>query len=132
MERKCLDCGDILSGRSDQKFCSDYCRNSYNNKLNRDETNYMKNVHNILRRNRRILTEFNSDRRLKVHKDDLIVKGYNFNFHTNTFTTKAGKTYYFCYEHGYLSLNDDYFELVLKEDYIPSTDVFSFPNSLSK
>ena len=127
MESKCLDCGEVLRGRSDKKFCSDQCRNSYNNKMNRDETNYMKNVHNILRRNRRIIAELNPESRTKVHKDDLIAKGYNFTFHTNTYTTKTGQTYYFCYEHGYLSLNDDYFELVLKEDYIPSTDIFSFP-----
>ena len=126
MERKCLDCGEVLRGRSDKKFCSDQCRNSYNNKMNRDETNYMKNVHNILRRNRRILAELNPESRTKVHKDDLIAKGYNFTFHTNTYTTKTGQTYYFCYELGYLSLNDDYFELVLKEDYIPTTDVFTF------
>ena len=126
MERKCLYCGDTLRGRSDQKFFSDYCRNSYNNKLNRDETNCIKNVHNILRRNRRILTELNPKDRTKIHKDDLIVKGYNFNFHTNTFTTKTRKVYYFYYGCGYLPLDDDYFDLVLKEDYIPSTDIFSF------
>ena len=35
-ERKCLECGTVLKGRSDKKFCSDYCRNTYNNKVNRD------------------------------------------------------------------------------------------------
>ena len=36
VEKKCLDCGDSLRGRTDKKFCSDQCRNSYNNKLAAD------------------------------------------------------------------------------------------------
>ena len=35
MKRKCLECQEILYGRSDKKFCGDYCRNTYNNKLNK-------------------------------------------------------------------------------------------------
>jgi predicted nucleic acid-binding Zn ribbon protein len=35
-QRVCKECGHKLSGRKDQKFCSDYCRNSFNNKLNED------------------------------------------------------------------------------------------------
>ena len=32
MEKRCLECNDVLHGRSDKKFCSDACRNTYNNK----------------------------------------------------------------------------------------------------
>ena len=34
--RECLECGEPLKGRVDKKFCSDYCRNSHNNKVNKD------------------------------------------------------------------------------------------------
>jgi hypothetical protein len=34
-----------------QKFCSDVCRNAYNNKINKDSTNFMRNVNNKLRKN---------------------------------------------------------------------------------
>jgi len=30
-EHRCIECGEILNGRRDKKFCSDTCRTSYNN-----------------------------------------------------------------------------------------------------
>jgi len=38
--------------------------------------------------------------------------GFSFEYFTNTYTTKADKTYFFCYEYGYLDLGNDYFALV--------------------
>jgi predicted nucleic acid-binding Zn ribbon protein len=115
MERKCLDCGEPLRGRSDQKFCSDQCRNNYNNKINRAETNFMRNVQNILRRNRRILAELNPEGQRKVHQDLLIAKGFNFEFHTNTIQTNEGETYYFCYDQGLSLVEDHYYSLLKKK-----------------
>ena len=34
--KTCLNCGEEINGRVDKKFCCDYCRNHYNNKLNSD------------------------------------------------------------------------------------------------
>ena len=31
--RSCKECDHKLSGRRDQKFCSDYCRNTFNNQV---------------------------------------------------------------------------------------------------
>ena len=43
MEKQCLECGTAIRGRADKKFCSDQCRNQYNNTLNRDANNYVRN-----------------------------------------------------------------------------------------
>ncbi|HET9053883.1 MAG TPA: hypothetical protein VFM90_06915, partial [Cyclobacteriaceae bacterium] len=59
VEKICQECGEKIIGRVDKKFCSDTCRISFNNKLNSDGTNYVRNVNNTLRKNRRILTELN-------------------------------------------------------------------------
>ena len=32
-QRECLECSTALMGRVDKKFCNDQCRNSYNNRL---------------------------------------------------------------------------------------------------
>jgi predicted nucleic acid-binding Zn ribbon protein len=70
-EKGCLECGGKIIGRADKKFCSDQCRVSYNNKLNRDETAYMNNVTNILRKNRRILLDLNPTGKTKVNREKL-------------------------------------------------------------
>jgi len=55
--KPCMACGKPIKGRSDKKFCDDYCRNSYNNDLKSDSNNYVRNINNGLRKNRRILKE---------------------------------------------------------------------------
>ncbi len=115
MEHYCLECGAKLIGRIDKKFCSDQCRNTYNNRLNKDETAYMKNVNRILRKNRRILKELNPNGKAKVKKQTLLAKGFVFKHFTHVFKNKEGKVYYFCYEYGYLPLDNDFFALVINK-----------------
>lgn len=112
MERKCLDCGAILVGRVDKKFCSDSCRNNYNNRLNSDTNNLVRNINNILRKNRRIIEQCTPTGKAKVHRDKLAAAGFNFNYFTHTYTTKTGNVYKFCYEYGYLLLEDGFVALV--------------------
>jgi hypothetical protein len=75
----------------------------------------MRNVQNILRRNRRILAELNPEGQRKVHQDLLIAKGFNFEFHTNTIQTNEGETYYFCYDQGLSLVEDHYYSLLKKK-----------------
>ena len=114
--RTCLDCGEPIKGRSDKKFCADQCRNNFNNRLNRNEMNFIRNVQNILRRNRRILGELNTKEPTRVHRDELIARGFNFTFHTHTFMTQDGVTSYFCFDQGYRDLGNEYYNLVLEDD----------------
>ena len=117
-ERKCAECGTPIKGRADKKFCTDQCRNAYHNTLNSDRNNYVRNVNNILRRNRRILTECNPRGKSKVHRDKLTALGFNFSYFTSTYTTKNGHTYFYCYEQGYLPLENDIYALVVKQEYV--------------
>ncbi|MFT6244079.1 MAG: hypothetical protein ACJA1C_002102 [Crocinitomicaceae bacterium] len=117
-ERTCQECSQRLSGRRDQKFCSDYCRNTYNNRLNEDSTKYIRRINNILRKNRRILSELNPDGKKTVDGITLAEEGFNFHYYTNVYTTKTGSTYFFCYEQGYLKMENDKYMLVLKQDYV--------------
>lgn len=100
----------------DKKFCSDQCRNEFNNKRNRDDNNYIRNVNNILRKNRRILFQLNPHGKSTTHGDKLSQKGFDFNYYTSTYTTKAGAVYYFCYEYGYLPLDNNFYALVKKKE----------------
>lgn len=114
--RLCLDCGEAVKGRSDKKFCDDHCRNSYNNQLNSDATNLVRNINNILRRNRRILSDLVPDGKITVHREKLIARGFNFSYYTHVYTTQKGTKYYFCYELGYLPLDKDMYALVKRRE----------------
>jgi hypothetical protein len=114
-KRTCPECGETIKGRVDKKFCSDMCRNSFNNKINSDTNNYVRNINNFLRKNRRILEENLKGDTTKIAKQKLIDKGFNFNFYTNTITTKNNHTYIYCYEFGYLPLEQEQILIVKKK-----------------
>jgi hypothetical protein len=116
-KRTCLECGDELMGRSDKKFCNDQCRTVYNQKLNGDAAELIRNINNQLRKNRAILSKLNPEGKTSVRKSVLEKKGFNFKLFTSTYTTKEKRTYYFVYDQGYLQLENDYFMLVLNKDF---------------
>lgn len=113
--RQCLECGDPLKGRVDKKFCSDYCRNSYNNKVNKDSKNLIRNVNNRLRKNHKILSELNVSGKTKVSRTKLYDKGFDFQLFTSIYKTKAEKTYFYIYDEGYLALENEIYLLIKRE-----------------
>ncbi|MFD0963680.1 hypothetical protein [Pseudofulvibacter geojedonensis] len=112
MQQSCLECNESFKGRADKKFCSDGCRNTYNNRINKDAKNLIRNVNNRLRKNWRILEELNPKDKTKTSRVKLTEKGFDFNYFTSIYTTKAGTVYYFVYDQGYLPLENDYYALV--------------------
>jgi hypothetical protein len=114
--KTCLHCSKPLRGRSDKKFCDDYCRNNYNNQLKSIPHNYVRNINNALGKNRRILNGILSakEEMCTVNKEKLMHHGFSFKYITHTYTTKKGSTYFFCYDLGYLPLDNDWY-LVVKD-----------------
>ena len=116
MKRLCLECGEEIRGRVDKKYCSDHCRNAYNNKINKDSKNLIRNINNRLRKNYRVLDSFQlKEGKTKTTRTRLIDRGFDFEFITNLYTTKKGTTYYFVYDLGYLPLDNDYYMIVKRE-----------------
>ena len=115
MNRICKECGDRLVGREDKKFCCDACRNTFNNRINRDVSNHMRNVNNNLRRNYRILSELNPTGKARTTRAKLAAMGFDFNCCTGIQTTRGGKTYFRLYNQGYLTLENGAFLLVKKD-----------------
>ncbi len=116
-EKSCQECGRVIIGRIDKRFCSDQCRNSFNNRLNSDVTNYVRNINNALRKNRRILMELNPEGKTRMSRDRLLSKGFDFGHYTSSYTTKDGAQYFYCYEQGYLPIEKDYYLLVVKKEF---------------
>lgn len=116
-EKRCLVCGEKFRGRQDKRFCSDQCRATYNNRENSDANNYIRNVNNILRKNRRILTSLNPSGKIKVSREKLMEEGFNFNYYTSTYTTRDHSCYFYCYDQGYLEVDKNHVLLVVKKEY---------------
>lgn len=110
--KTCLECDEKIIGREDKKFCSDSCRNSYNNRNNKDRNNLVRAINSKLRRNYKVLSELNPKGKRKTSRGNLLSKGFEFGFFTNLKQTKAGNIYYFVYNQGYLYLENDTFMLV--------------------
>lgn len=108
--RVCLSCNKTIRGRIDKKFCTDICRNTYNNRLNSDSNSYIRNINLNLRKNRLILRSFlrGPQNTRKVPKHFLSGKGYRFRYFTHTFTNRQGRLFHCCYEYGYRILEKDH------------------------
>jgi len=118
-ESICLECGEKIIGRIDKKFCDAQCRNSFNNKRKRISEKQIIEINRILRRNRKILKQFNPEGKTTVRKEYLDKLNFDFKFHTHTFTSKHGNTYKFCYEYGYLEIeNGEKILIVNEQDYM--------------
>jgi predicted nucleic acid-binding Zn ribbon protein len=115
MEKNCPECGEKIIGRIDKIFCSDQCRNTYNNRQNRASTNLIRKINSKLQKNRRILAKLAPEGKTTVHKDILLKEGFDLNYFTNIYRTKAGTTYYYCYEMGYLPLENNFYVVVRKQ-----------------
>lgn len=120
-EKTCLECHSPIKGRADKRFCDDACRNAYNNRLNSDQNNYVRTINNALRKNRRVLSNFLGDEKMvKIRKDKLIAEGLKLEYHTHHLHTAKGHIYVFCYEYGYLPLENDIFLVVKDKGGAPS------------
>lgn len=119
-KRTCLDCNKPLKGRIDKKFCDDYCRNNYNNKQKAkgSHSSLIRNINNALLKNRKILESVlpDSEETAKANRDKLMRLGFQFKYLTHIYTTKTGKNYFYCYDYGYLPLDNDWFLIVKKKE----------------
>jgi hypothetical protein len=112
-ERKCLACQKILRGRIDKKFCDDYCRNNYNNQQRAIDSQYDKSIIAILKKNKQILSSLlKEEEMVKTTRERLLTKGFQFKYHTHHYENKKGNVYVFCFEYGYLPLDNDWFLIV--------------------
>lgn len=105
----------MVIGRADKKFCSDMCRNSYNNRLKSEEYNLIRNVNNQLKKNRRILEELCPHEKSKTTRQILLSRGFSFSYITSVRPTQKGNVYSFVYDFGYLELDNDFF-LIVKDN----------------
>ena len=111
--KTCPVCDHSIVGRSDKKYCSDQCRNSFNNER-KSASKEFTIIYSILKKNREILEEMVEQRRKKTKKEKLLQQGFNFYYFTSIDTAKRGSQY-FCFEYGYYPLENNYYALVKRQ-----------------
>lgn len=116
--KACLYCEKPLKGRTDKKYCDDYCRNAYNNSLKAPAYNQIRVINNQLNKNRRLLEEVlpPGEEMGKTTRDRLLAKGFSFKYMTHTYSNKKGNVYFFCYDYGYLPLEADWILVVHRKE----------------
>ncbi len=109
MPGTCLDCGAILEGRADKKFCSAYCKTSYHYKRNKpkEKSMYVR-IDRQLKINRKILKKYNRGGKTTVDCDKLIREGFDPNYFTHYWKNDKKDVYLFCYEFGFLKIHQNY------------------------
>ena len=113
-KKYCKECAEEIHGRKDKQFCSDYCRATNHNNRYEDQYTFIRRINKIIRRNRKILFNLNSQGITTIPKLQLIEAGFEFEYHTNISHTTSGKTNYFCYDQGYTEIERGNFLLIAK------------------
>jgi len=120
--RTCVRCGDTIEGRLDKKFCSESCKSAYHYELSlQNEESLFKIIDRQLKRNRRILKEYNRAGKATVRKQVLIDEGFDPKYFTHYWKAKNGNVYLFCYEYGFMKKfeNDkEKYVLIQWQDYM--------------
>jgi len=100
MAKFCIECKEVIYGRSDKKFCDAACRNLYHNRLLKAQDNGVQHIQATIKNNRRILAYlYQNKAQTCVQKTTLEAIGYNFAFHTHEW--RNGKSVcVFCLDYG--------------------------------
>jgi predicted nucleic acid-binding Zn ribbon protein len=116
-KRTCLECDREVFGRIDKKFCSDQCRTQNYNRANSKSNNIIRTVNAILKKNHKILQKLNPKGKAKVSETKLLENGFKLDYYTNQYTTKKGVTYKFCYDQGFIKMDNGYYAIFEKVEF---------------
>jgi N6-adenosine-specific RNA methylase IME4 len=90
-----------LRGRSDQRFCSDYCRNHYHNRKKQKERSFFRKINQILHRNRMILYQLANNYQIRISCEELRTFGFNFDYCTAWEQNENQEPLVICYDMAY-------------------------------
>ncbi len=99
--KRCRICKSDIVGRLDKVFCSVKCKNAYHSMRRRQNELHVREVDNVLHRNRIILLELSEKKkfgRFFIDKQKLIALGFKFEFCTKVYHAPDGKIYHYVYD----------------------------------
>ncbi len=102
----CPVCQIEIKGRSDKKYCSVYCKSAQQYQRRKVEEKQYYIIDKQLKTNRKILKAYNKSGLSTVRKEKLIGEGFDPKYFTHYWKNNKGQVYLFCYEYGFLKLQD--------------------------
>jgi|TARA_R110000737_G_scaffold352737_1_gene400014 hypothetical protein len=106
--KTCLNCQKPIEGRVGKKYCDAYCKsNHFYEKNKTKDQSFFKSIDLQLKKNRRILKEYNKAGKATVREEILLAEGFNPKFFTHFWRNSEGKAYIFCYEYGFMKITEN-------------------------
>ncbi len=115
MKKICENCAAEFIGRSDKRFCSTDCKNEKNNAVRKDTRSVTKEIDSYLHRNREILALLMGQSKKETFDRLILVRaGFKFDYFTNLYLNKEGKTYHIIYDFAWMEFSDQKILIVRK------------------
>lgn len=105
MKKRCPSCNAEVKGRSDKIFCSPHCKSACQYEKRTVKEKFYLKVDKQLKINRKLLKKYNQSGYTTLRKEVLLQKGFNPRFFTHYWKNKKGQVYLFCYDYGFLEVN---------------------------
>jgi hypothetical protein len=103
--KKCPTCGEEVIGRSDKVYCSKKCASTSHYEHHVANDQFFIHVDKQLKVNRKILKKYNRSGFTTLRKEQLVKEGFDPNFFTHYWKNKKGQVYLFCYDYGFLEVD---------------------------
>lgn len=117
----CPSCREPIKGRKDKIYCSPTCRSAAQYEKRMVNEQFYLQVERQLKTNRKILKRYNKSGFTTLRKERLLEEGFNPKFFTHYWKNKKGQIYLFCFDFGFLELEQDgkkKYLLVTWQDYM--------------
>ena len=106
--KKCKSCHEVIEGRRDKLYCSDYCKSAFHYQKNLDKTpSIYEHIDKQLKLNRRILQAHNLSGKSTIRAEKLLSTAFDPHYFTHYWKNQRGQVYLFCYDVGFLKLKEN-------------------------
>jgi hypothetical protein len=115
MEQQCLQCNKSFKGRSDKKFCSADCKNSYHSQHRKNTRTEVEEIDGYLHRNREILALLMGDGvKDTIERSVLVRAKFRWEYCTGIYKNKENKIYYIVYDYAWMEFTEQKILIVRK------------------
>lgn len=111
--KKCSVCQNEFEGRSNQKYCSQKCKNAFHNKEIKLKEHHIKLINRELHKNWVTLQKLYDIYRSSPISREIVLKyGFNQKYHTHIYKSPNGESYNMVYDMAYKPYFDDQIQIV--------------------